>query len=179
MKRFRMLSGFALTFALLSSVGLTSTAESETSAADRLLHLHQSQTTHKEWLDHSHGSGLARSPRRDLVNSWRITFKGSKPTQQYDRANDFLDGWDEANTTQTQICHQRKYLEGTYAARVRFTDSPVSGPGGDQIVESFYTISPLKAPMDLDYSELDFEYLPNGGWGIDGPTLYATTWGDF
>lgn len=84
-----------------------------------------------------------------------------------------------ATTTQTQICHQRKYLEGTYAARVRFTDAPVSGPGGDQIVESFYTISPLKAPMDPDYSELDFEYLPNGGWGIDGPTLYATTWETF
>lgn len=82
-------------------------------------------------------------------------------------------------TTQTQICHQRKYFEGTYAARVRFTDTPVSGPGGDQIVESFYTIAPLKAPMDPDYSELDYEYLPNGGWGIDGPTLYATTWETF
>ena len=84
-----------------------------------------------------------------------------------------------AKTTQTQICHERKYLEGTYAARVRFTDSPVSGLAGDQIVQSFYTISPLKAPMDLDYSELDFEYLPNGGWGIAGPTLYSTTWETF
>lgn len=84
-----------------------------------------------------------------------------------------------ANTKQTQICHQRKYREGTYAARVRFTDKPISGPGGDQIVQSFYTISPLKAPMDLDYSELDWEYLPNGGWGIDGPTLYSTTWETF
>jgi hypothetical protein len=84
-----------------------------------------------------------------------------------------------ANTTQTQICHQRKYLEGTYAARVRFSDAPVSGAGGDQLVQSFYTISPLKAPWDSDYSELDWEYLPNGGWGIDGPTLYATTWETF
>ncbi|HEY6247484.1 MAG TPA: glycoside hydrolase family 16 protein [Pyrinomonadaceae bacterium] len=84
-----------------------------------------------------------------------------------------------ANTKQTQICHQRKYFEGTYAARVRFTDVTLSGPSGDQIVQSFYTIAPLKAPMDPDYSELDFEYLPNGGWGIAGPTLYATTWETF
>ena len=84
-----------------------------------------------------------------------------------------------ANTTQTQICHQRKYFEGTYAARVRFTDKPVSGQAGDQLVQSFYTISPLKAPMDLDYSELDWEYLPNGGWGIAGPNLYSTTWETF
>ncbi|MET0624696.1 MAG: glycoside hydrolase family 16 protein [Pyrinomonadaceae bacterium] len=82
-------------------------------------------------------------------------------------------------TRQTQVCHQRKYLEGTYAARVRFTDDPVEGPGGDQLVQSFYTISPLKAPWDMDYSELDFEYLPNGGWGIAEPTLYATTWETF
>lgn len=84
-----------------------------------------------------------------------------------------------ANTSQTQICHERKYLEGTYAARVRFSDQPVSGPGGDQIVESFYTISPLKAPMDPDYSELDFEYLPNGGWGETGSMIYSTTWYTF
>src|SRR5690349_15443530 len=62
-----------------------------------------------------------------------------------------------ATTSQTQICHERKYLEGTYAARVRFTDKAIVGAGGDQIVQSFYTIAPLKAPMDPDYSELDYE----------------------
>jgi hypothetical protein len=84
-----------------------------------------------------------------------------------------------SNTQQTQICHQRKYLEGTYAARVRFVDVPTDGPSGDQLVESFYTISPLKAPWDPDYSELDFEYLPNGGWGSVGPMLYTTSWRTF
>lgn len=84
-----------------------------------------------------------------------------------------------SNTQQSQICHQRKYLEGTYAARVRFADAPTDGPSGDQLVESFYTISPLKAPWDPDYSELDFEYLPNGGWGFNGPTLFTTSWRTF
>ena len=84
-----------------------------------------------------------------------------------------------SHTTQTQLCHQRKYLEGTYAARVRFNDAPSSGPNGDQIVETFYLISPQKAPMDPDYSEIDFEYLPNGGWGHTGPTMFTTTWETF
>jgi hypothetical protein len=102
----------------------------------------------------------------------------ARPANRVLRMTSSTDGTG-ANTTQTQICHQRKYLEGTYAARVRFTDEPLAGPTGDQLVESFYTISPLKAAMDLDYSELDFEYLPHGGWGISGPTLYATTWETF
>ena len=94
------------------------------------------------------------------------------------RMTSSTDGTSE-NTTQTQICHQRKFKEGTYAARVRFSDQPSSGLGGDQIVESFYTISPLKAAMDPDYSELDFEYLPNGGWGNTGTMIYATSWFTF
>jgi len=108
----------------------------------------------------------------------------SFPSDHEERGNRFLrmtsstDGTG-ANTFQSQICHQRKYLEGTYAARVRFVDLPVDGPRGDQLVESFYAISPLKAPMDPDYSELDFEYLPNGGWGSAGATLFTTSWRTF
>ena len=32
---------------------------------------------------------------------------------------------------------------------------------GAHPVNTFYLISPLKAPLDLDYSEIEFEYLPN------------------
>ncbi len=83
------------------------------------------------------------------------------------------------NTIQTQICHERKYLGGTYAARVRFHDTPAVGPNGDQIVETFYLVSPLAAPMDPDYSEIDFEYLPNGGWQHTAATMFETTWETF
>jgi hypothetical protein len=84
-----------------------------------------------------------------------------------------------ANSRHTQICHQRKYFEGTYAARVYFNDKPDFGPDGDGIVETFYTISPLQAPMDKNYSEMDFEYLANGGWGEKDNVLFSTSWETF
>jgi beta-glucanase (GH16 family) len=79
-------------------------------------------------------------------------------------------------TEQTEIYHKRKFQYGTYAARVRFSDAPVSGPDGDHLVQTFFTISPLNFPMDPDYSELDFEYLPNGGWSVPSSALLAISW---
>jgi hypothetical protein len=81
-----------------------------------------------------------------------------------------------ANTFQTQVCHGRKYLYGTYAARVHFNNEPASGPDGDQVVETFYTITPYGEPNDPAYSEMDFEYLPNGGWGLPPMAFAFTTW---
>jgi hypothetical protein len=91
------------------------------------------------------------------------------------RMTSSTDGTGE-HTFQTQICHQRKYLEGTYAARVRFSDESSSGADGDQIVETFYTITPYDKPLNPDYSEMDYEYLPNGGWGGPELSFYVTTW---
>ncbi|MFG1948740.1 glycoside hydrolase family 16 protein [Nonomuraea sp. NPDC048826] len=71
---------------------------------------------------------------------------------------------------------RQRFREGTYASRVRFSDTSLSGPDGGQVVQAFFTISPLRADCDLDYSELDFEYLPNGGWGALDTRLYATSW---
>ncbi len=88
------------------------------------------------------------------------------------------DGRDD-HTTQTQFCQQRKFLEGTYAALIRFSDAPGSGLDGDEIVQTFYVISPLAVELDPDYSELDFEYLPNGGWGAPRNTLFVTSWETF
>jgi hypothetical protein len=81
-----------------------------------------------------------------------------------------------AGTVQAQLCHQRKYLGGTYAARIRFTDAPRAGADGDFAVESFYAVSPLAHAFDPDFSEVDWEYLPNGGWGSDKTRLYGVSW---
>jgi endo-1,3-1,4-beta-glycanase ExoK len=80
------------------------------------------------------------------------------------------------DTVQSQVTTDGSFLKGTYAARVKFTNGPTSGPDGDEIVETFYTITPLDFDLDPDYSEIDFEYLPNGGWGHNTNTMFMTTW---
>jgi hypothetical protein len=79
-------------------------------------------------------------------------------------------------TVQAQLCHARKYLAGTYAARVRFADEPVAGIDGDPIIQTFYAVTPLRFDFDPEFSELDWEYLANGGWGSPRQRLYGITW---
>jgi hypothetical protein len=81
-----------------------------------------------------------------------------------------------AGTQQAQICHQRKVLAGTYAARVRFSDTPVQGIDGDPVIQTFYAVSPLRHDFDPEFSEVDWEYLANGGWGSEKTRLYSITW---
>jgi hypothetical protein len=79
-------------------------------------------------------------------------------------------------TVQAQVCHQRKLLRGTYAARVHFSDAPLSGSGGDPVIQTFYAVAPLRFDFDPEFSELDWEYLANGGWGSDAQRLYSIAW---
>lgn len=81
-----------------------------------------------------------------------------------------------AGTVQAQLCHARKLLRGTYAARVRFSDAPVEGIDGDPVVQTFYAVAPLRHDFDPEFSEVDWEYLPNGGWGSERTRLYAISW---
>ncbi|MEW2519181.1 glycoside hydrolase family 16 protein [Actinacidiphila alni] len=83
-----------------------------------------------------------------------------------------------AGTTQAEVSTtQEKFWEGTYLARIKFSDTPASGADGDRITQTFFAISPLAFDGDPLYSETDFaEYLPNGGWGSDVPIDTQTTW---
>ncbi|WP_067495777.1 carbohydrate-binding protein [Actinoplanes sp. TFC3] len=101
------------------------------------------------------------------------TVDGQKVAQLIAKTNGTAAGTSHAEFSQSQ----RRFLEGTYLARIKFADAPATGPDGDHVNQTFYTISPLAAPKDPQYSEMDFsEYLPNGGWGEAGPINYQTTW---
>jgi len=182
MKLKSILALFVLTSPFLLPIGVLRVAADPTTRSSTQLLFDDFSYSNKNQLK-KHGWIIRTAPGWPGVpgatwseDSVSIQLDSDRPGNRILRMTSSTDG---TKTKQTQVCHQRKYFEGTYAARVRFTDTSLSGPSGDQIVQSFYTISPLKAPMDPDYSELDFEYLPNGGWGIAGPTLYATTWETF
>ncbi|HEY4080180.1 MAG TPA: glycoside hydrolase family 16 protein [Burkholderiaceae bacterium] len=98
-----------------------------------------------------------------------------QPGNRFLRLNAHTDGTG-ANTVQTQLCQQRKFLAGTYAARVRFYDQPQSGVAGDPVIQSFYAVNPLRFDFDPEYSELDWEYVGQGAWGNAKPRIYSVTW---
>ena len=78
-----------------------------------------------------------------------------------------------STSIQTEILTPFKFLHGTFAARVKFEDAPDSGPDGDQLYQTFFTISPYKS---RPYSEIDFEYLPNGFGSTLTPHFFFTLW---
>lgn len=177
MKSFAITLGLALLFSTLPPLSSATPPQTQTLFED-FSYANKQQLKRNGWIIRTEAGWPGVPGATWKEEGVSILKDPAQPQNRILRMSSATDGT-AANTTQTQICHQRKYFEGTYAARVRFTDAPASGPNGDQLVESFYTIAPLKAPMDPDYSELDYEYLPNGGWGIDGPTLYTTTWETF
>ncbi|MBP6901235.1 MAG: glycoside hydrolase family 16 protein [Burkholderiaceae bacterium] len=81
-----------------------------------------------------------------------------------------------AGTRQAQLCSPRKWLYGTYAARLRLADEPVAGADGDPVIQTFYAASPLAHDFDPNFSEVDWEYLANGGWGSPATRLYGLSW---
>ncbi|MEU3730192.1 cellulose binding domain-containing protein [Streptomyces sp. NPDC033538] len=81
----------------------------------------------------------------------------------------------EKGTVQSEFHTTRPvFREGTLVARVYFSDEPVSGQDGDHASQSVFAISPDH--RSKKYSELDFEYMANGGWGRYGPILDTTSW---
>jgi len=78
-----------------------------------------------------------------------------------------------AGTVQSQLCRPQQFLWGSTSARVRFSPRR---EGGDPVVQALFQVSPLRFDYDPLFSELDWEYLPNGGWGSPATRLYGIAW---
>lgn len=136
-------------------------------------------------------------PQLSSFNKWGIVHGTSGPPEgaQYSRNNiAFINDPNRAgnrlmtlsttvNGSTKATTHSRietagfDYFEGTYAARVFFSDVPFTYKDGN--VQTFYTIvSSALAGDGSRYSELDFEYLAADKWGIspDNPVMYMTSW---
>lgn len=81
-------------------------------------------------------------------------------------------------TSQAEVSRvEQIYKNGTWAARMYFTDAPSTGPDGDTVIETFFGLTDYIEGRE-PYSEIDFEYLPNGGWwtGSATPAMWMTTY---
>ncbi|MBN1510757.1 MAG: SUMF1/EgtB/PvdO family nonheme iron enzyme [Phycisphaerae bacterium] len=78
-------------------------------------------------------------------------------------------------TRQSELGMADRFFEGTYAARIRFTDDPAQH--NQASVQAFFTITPNSPAMecDPDYSEIDWEYFVIDGRDpvCPGPALYT------
>jgi hypothetical protein len=176
----RILAGLAVT--ALSAFGMVVANASTASAADcgylfDDFHYNSSadpSLTANGWTPRSYQGGPGVPGANWSPNAITFPTSGGQKVMQLTASTDGT----AAGTSHAELYStQKRYLEGTYASRVRFTDAPVSGNDGDHINQTFFTISPLNGDMDPTYSELDIsEYLPNGGWGETGPINYQTTW---
>ncbi|WP_149184839.1 cellulose binding domain-containing protein [Streptomyces sp. TRM49041] len=113
---------------------------------------------------------------RDTWAPENISFPAAESAQggQAMRLRVTTDGTEQGTKQAEMQSNKAQFLTGTCAARIYFSDKPTDGSNGDHINESFFTISHKE--NSPKYSELDFEYMPNGGWGAPGPRLDTTTW---
>ncbi|HYG37921.1 MAG TPA: carbohydrate-binding protein [Cytophagales bacterium] len=136
-------------------------------------------------------------PQLSSFNKWNIVSGTSGPPEgaQYSRnninfvadpgnsSNRLMTLSTTVNGTTKATTHSRietggyEYFEGTYAARVYFSENPFTYKDGN--VQTFYTIVSSALSGDGSrYSELDFEYMAADKWGIspDNQVMYMTSW---
>jgi hypothetical protein len=176
----RRLAGISA--ALLIASGAVALTQSSASAADcgqlfddfHYASSSDASLTSHGWTPRSYSGGPGIPGATWSPNSISFPTSNGDKVMQLTASTDGTSG----GTNQAELyTTQKRFLDGTYASRIRFSDTPVSGSDGDHVNETFFSISPLNGDLDPTYSELDFsEYLPNGGWGETGPINYQTSW---
>jgi hypothetical protein len=135
-------------------------------------------------MPESHGwvlvDGVSAPPGGAVYSADNVSFEDD-PTIDGNRVMDLMsETTDQFSDMRLACIHtdERKFLEGTYAARVYFDDTPKEWEDGN--VETFYSIHNVE--NDPAHSECDFEYLPWDSWSVNPlhpETMYMVTWEAF
>lgn len=121
--------------------------------------------------------GINGPPSGAMYRSENVFFTNSEvnPTDKYVNLSTTVAN---GNTTHARIqTNGFEYFEGTYAARVYYTDNPFIYE--DANIQTFYTIVDWTLSGDgSKYSELDFEYMASDRWGLSekNEVMYLTAW---
>jgi hypothetical protein len=100
-----------------------------------------------------------------------------QPTNKLMTLSATVNGTSKATTHARIETSGYDYFEGTYAARVYFSETPYTYK--DANIQTFYTIVDYTLGGDgSKYSEIDFEYMAADQWGTstNKQVLYMTSW---
>jgi len=143
-------------------------------------------------------NGLGWPSQYGVWSEKQVTFQidSANADNRFMRFTNYTNGVKGDSTVQCQASKQPAVCKfGTYASRVRFRSTASTGPNvlSDKLTQTFYMIVGIEGtyvepflPDSLKkyhsriepHSEMDFEYLPHGGWNFPDspPTLTNTSW---
>ncbi|PKV50191.1 putative secreted protein (Por secretion system target) [Aquimarina sp. MAR_2010_214] len=124
-------------------------------------------------------NGVSGPPEGGLYLANNVRFKNdpNNNTNRLMTLSTTVNGQTKASTHSRVETAGFEYFEGTYSARVYYSDLPYKYK--DANIQTFYTIVSSALGNDGSrYSELDFEYMASDKWGIskDNKVMYLTSW---
>ncbi|WP_331344702.1 carbohydrate-binding protein [Cellvibrio sp. UBA7661] len=162
-------------------------AQTEQILFDDFSYTNNTQLTNNGWRlrTWSGGPGLANGTWSE--NNISFVTDPASPSNKFMRlkAGTNINGSTIANNnstsgsvSQAEVARTEQiYKNGTWAARMYFNDSPSTGADGDTVIQTFFGLTDYIEGAE-PYSEIDFEYLPNGGWwtGSATPSMWSGTY---
>lgn len=172
---------------LLVSLAQTAAAQTEQILFDDFSYTNTTQLANNGWRLRTWEGGPGLANGTWSTNNIVFVNDPAAPTNKFMRlkASTNVNGSNIVNNratvggvSQAEVARvEQIYKNGTWATRMYFNDAPSTGPDGDTVIETFFGLTDYIEGAE-PYSEIDFEYLPNGGWwtGSAVPSMWSGTY---
>lgn len=177
----------ALSLLAATLLSQPSVAQTEQILFDDFSYSNNTQLANNGWRLRSWVGGPGLANGTWSPNNISFVTDPSSPSNKFMRlkANTNINGSTIVNNnstsgsvSQAEVAREEQiYKNGTWAARMYFNDAPSTGPDGDTVIQTFFGLTDYIEGAE-PYSEIDFEYLPNGGWwtGSSTPSMWSGTY---